>query len=412
MTQPNLPLPPPLRGTDQDNPFAHQTITNRLPRIARQTLQSRAWHAEAQRGLQALLAEMPHGKMTALDDPHAPDAAAWERDFAPYLGQTWLEAPWFAAETYFFRRILQATDYYQPGAGFMVDPYLMHKEQDLPGILPAIQQFYAAAGAGHPSETPPPQANAELLARRLRLAIWGNQADRSMWPAGSSEQPDAPAVDRLDEMLLADQSREASQTVCTLENSRRRIDFILDNAGMELAYDLVLVDFLLRTGLAEQTRLHVKPHPTYVSDATAGDVLAMIEFLEGQAPGEFQALGQRLLLDMDAGRLQLRSDYFWTSPLPGWQMPGALLRQLSEAGLLINKGDANYRRWVGDRHWPPETPLEQVLQYAPSPWLALRVIKANTIAGLQPGVAQAAAQIDAHWQTSGRWGVIQFVRKR
>ena len=59
---------------------------------------------------------------------------------APYQGQNWLSAPWFVVETWFFRRILEATGYFQPGSGQGIDPYGPQKEAGLDGIPESIRK--------------------------------------------------------------------------------------------------------------------------------------------------------------------------------------------------------------------------------------------------------------------------------
>lgn len=396
-----MPLPPSLRGADPAS-FAQRTLSTRLPSIARSVLESADWHKEAQERLQALIDEMPGGALRPLDDPLAPDAALWERDFAPYVGRTWLEAPWFVVETYFFRRILEATGYYQPGDGYSVDPYRAQKRQELGFVFESLRQMCTEFDPAFPAEGSEPVE--DRLARLLRRAIWGNQADRSMWPAGTVSSTDPS---QHNEHLLADQAIQACRYL--VEKQPARVDFILDNGGQELAFDLGLADFLLTTRLAHAVCLHAKKHPTYVSDATVLDVLELISFLQGAPDAPLLALAQRLGEHLVAGRLILKDDYFWTSPLSGWEMPGRLRQGLAQAGLIINKGDANYRRWLGDRHWPHTTPLEAILAYRPAPILALRVLKANLIAGLPDGLSETLDKKDPHWLYNGQWGVIQFV---
>ena len=43
----------------------------------------------------------------------APDLDAWKNYVNPYLGQNWYQPPWFFTEHYFYRRILEATGYFQ-----------------------------------------------------------------------------------------------------------------------------------------------------------------------------------------------------------------------------------------------------------------------------------------------------------
>ena len=59
------------------------------------------------------------------------------------------------------------------------------------------------------------------------------------------------------------------------------VHIVLDNTGSELALDLLLVDALLSFGFARVT-LHVKMHPTFVSDATAADVHTLFAALRRQ----------------------------------------------------------------------------------------------------------------------------------
>jgi hypothetical protein len=124
---PNLPVPAPLRGIEVDS-FARYTVTQRLPGIARRVLSQTDWPVPVARSLQALIDEIPHSRLRPLADDGAPDVAEWLTYLEPYLGQDWLWTPWFVVEMYFFRRILEATSYYRPGATQDVDPYTVEKQ--------------------------------------------------------------------------------------------------------------------------------------------------------------------------------------------------------------------------------------------------------------------------------------------
>jgi hypothetical protein len=91
-----------------------------------------------------------------------------------------------------------------------------------------------------------------------------------------------------------------------------------------------------------------------------------------------------------------------------WLMPGPLRAELSESEMIISKGDANYRRLLGDRHWPPTTKFADVVGYSPAPLAALRTQKSEVAIGLEPGQAETVAGQDSEWLINGRWGVIQF----
>jgi hypothetical protein len=100
--------------------------------------------------------------------------------------------------------------------------------------------------------------------------------------------------------------------------------------------------------------------------------------------------------------------FFWNSPLYWWEMPEDVGREQARSSLLISKGDANYRRLTGDRHWPFTLPFADVVCYTPVPLLALRVIKSELALGLRPGQAEAVSREDPNWLFDGKWGVIQF----
>jgi uncharacterized protein with ATP-grasp and redox domains len=396
--------PEPLRGDEKDS-FAEHTLSNRLPDIARQVLDNNPWQEDIQENLQELIAEMPHRRLTLLEDGFAPDNDAWEQYLAPYLDMTWLQAPWFLAEMYFFRRILKATKYFQPG--FDVDPYKVQKQAELPSALEAIQQICDQL---RKSLFRSQSLNPVTMEQLIHLNIWGNQSDLSIWSSAQGNQPDRPHEDQRTDFLLNDHTQAAARYLLDLNKRDVRVDFILDNVGLELAYDLVLTDTLLTTNIVNTVIFNLKPYPTYVSDATPKDVLESIAFYKREGAQAVQQMAERLERNISDKRLILVSDYYWGSPLMGWEMPSRLVQGFSQADLIISKGDANYRRWLGDRKWEPETPLKDGLGYLPAPMLLLRVLKAELVVGLDEGVSVKMDELDPTWMYNGRWGVIQFIQ--
>lgn len=423
--QPALPLPEPLRG-EEEGTFAHNTVALRLPEIGRRTLAENEFPPERRRRLQALIDELPEGRVRPLQDHAAPDHQAWEAYCAPYLGQSWLQVPWFFAENYFYRRLLEAVDYFASGQ----DPFALQKRLGLETGLQAIERLAAGQeGRVERLRALPPAERGPAVKDLLILSLWGNQADLSLWPAGSPVQRDTapPSVGPPAEEPAAhtQADREAPPSRLVVDHSAAiaahllgspaargpaplRIDILLDNAGQELVNDLLLADTLLQAGLAQEVRLHAKAHPTFVSDALPADVLSTFDFLLRHPAPAARRLGMRLYRRLEAGRLRLRSDLFWNSPLPAWQMPPALREELAGSGLVISKGDAHYRRILGDRHWPFDTPLEAITAYRPAPLALLRVCKSEVAAGLQAGLAGRLQALDPGWMVNGTWGMIQF----
>jgi hypothetical protein len=405
--KPKLPLPDPIRGADPDS-FAQYTFTERLPNIARQVTTDGSWSSEAVQSLTTLVDVMPEGLLSPLLDNGAPDSAEWERFLRPHLDQTWLQAPWFVAEMYFFRRVIASTGYLRPGPGSGVDPYAPLKTEGLKPVLGALRTLYAHTDRLLPKFPPSPHQIQETLAFMLRKNTWGNQADLSLWPADDGDSPARPGDDLLTENLLVDHAAHISRYLIKNAKRSQRVDFVLDNGGLELAYDLALADFLLRYEIARVVHLHTKPFPTYVSDATTGDVLSMLDYLKKAHDQQARDLAQRLFCNIQNGSLILKDDFYWTFPLSGWEMPSALKNELQKSDLIVSKGDANYRRWMGDRHWPFTTPLEDILNYIPAPLALMRVFKSNCLTGIKPGQVEVVGGKDPDWLYDGKWGVIQF----
>ena len=393
-------IPEALYGREPGT-WQYLTITERLGITAQRVVEEGSWSPRQEDRLGQLIAELPEGPIRLPEDPQAPDAADWLDYVAPYVGLSWLDVPWFFAEMYFFRRILEATGFFGPGEGEGVDPYAHQKAAGLASAAPALNALVAVSTQPHSSSA---------LRRLLRLDLWGNQADMSIWPASSDSAgpPNASAPERA-HLLIDDIPAAVDHAEKARARGPLRIDVLADNAGIELVGDLVTADFLLRHEVAHRVIMHVKPYPTFVSDATIPDVVATIEALaSGSLSGNGTATGRRLRHALSDGRLEIRTNVFWTSIRPFWDMPGSLRADLRQSDLLIVKGDMSYRRLHGDRHWPYDTPFETVVWGTPAPLLALRVIKSEVASGLDAELIERTIAEDPEWMTSGRWGMAPF----
>ncbi|WP_420628473.1 damage-control phosphatase ARMT1 family protein [Candidatus Leptofilum sp.] len=394
MKAPRLPVPTPLHGTD--TAFTQDSITRRLTKILQRTLAENDLPDTAVAQLTALLNSIPHGRIGYLPDHLAPELDIWQADIQPYLGQTWLEAPWFFVETYFYRRIAAAVDHFRSG----IDPFAHQKRQGLAATVTQTQALLRQADRLITNGWQPNGFRQMLLA-----ALWGNQADMSMWAAGDDAMPNHAKVDDQTTHLLVDDTTAVAQL---LQSPVRRVDFIMDNAGFELIGDLCLTDYLLATRQVGTVFYHLKLFPTFVSDATAFDVESTVAYLNHHEDPILREAGQRLISYLVNGRLHLVTDPFWTSPHPLWQLPPTINQQLANANLLISKGDANYRRALGDAPWPHTTPFADIVSYLPTPALFLRTCKSEVLAGLSTAQAAKMAQLDEDWLINGRWGVNQL----
>jgi uncharacterized protein with ATP-grasp and redox domains len=392
-------FPPPIYSIEPGS-WAQVTVLKRWPEIARRVIAENQFTPAIVAKLSSLQKEILDGKIRYLEDAEAPDLSAWQTYTQPHLGKTWLEVPWFFGEHYFYRRVMEAVGYFKTKK----DPFLHQKEQGLISTDGDIQA-YAAFLAGNLER---PDRRDQILLDSLYFSIWGNQADLSLWPAEAEVNPKHSTRAILEEHLLEDHSAQVIKTLKKAPDLPHRVDLMLDNAGFELVCDLGLADTILGHDFAADLILHVKAHPTYVSDVILGDVDHTVNYLCSSDSDEVSALGQRLEGYLGEGKLITRPDYFWNSPLPMWELTPELRSELGKSHLLISKGDANYRRLLGDREWDITLPFRQVVDFLPVPAAALRTLKAELAVGLDLAQIQLVYNRDPNWMVNGRWGVIQY----
>jgi uncharacterized protein with ATP-grasp and redox domains len=388
--------------------FAHLTLTKRMPAIVQRVIDENDFPPSIVENLETLIQELPYGIVRVLND-EGPDVPTWSKYLKPFVGKRWIEIPWLFAEVYFYRRIVEATHYFLPGSFQSVDPYEYQKSRGLETAMDSIQELSARVNAW--SDTQPHRDSTldrTSLIALLYFALWGNRADLSLWPINAEESEESRQEIHLEQThILVDDTSLIADRVANFDGVR--IDFIVDNAGFELVCDLCLADFLLASNAAGIVYLHLKSHPTFVSDATIRDVHDTLEVLATDEDGEVRSLAHRLQDHIAQGRLLCREDLFWTAPLVFWEMPEELRSELAKSRLILSKGDANYRRCLGDRKWPFTTSFQDIVCYFPAPFVALRTLKSELAAGLQSDQVETLNHEDPQWLTNGQWGVIEFV---
>lgn len=110
----------------------------------------------------------------------------------------------------------------------------------------------------------------------------------------------------------------------------------------------------------------------------------------------------------EEGRLTFVPSLFLCTALAGWEMPLSMAHFVHQQDLMIAKGDANYRRLVGDLHWAYATDKKDVFDYYPCPMLLLRTLKSNVNVGISLEKQEQAKAFDSKWDCSGKVGMIQF----
>ena len=386
---------PPFLMTSDPNSFARNTILERKPQIIRQLLADNAYPPAVVAALEVFRDEIASRPVQPLVES-ALDVPDWNRELARYAGKTWLEIPWYFAETYFYRRLLEVVGYFQPGEGKGRDPFEKQKAGQMQGDvrrLSTVWEQFATLETG------------DRFKALLHSSLWGNRADLSNFTVMVKARS-ALATIAERHLILIDHTEQVQDL---LAGGMPRVDFICDNVGSDLLFDLAVADFLLRQRWVQGIHLNLKNQPFFVSDAMPADARRTVDLLKATSCLGLQALGACLDEDLSTGRLVFDTDPFWTTGLMFRQMPPHLRQDLASAGLVLVKGDVNYRRLLDDRHWPPTTRMEDVCGYFPAPFVALRTLKGEIMVGLQPGQAQALQTEDPTWQINGKKGVIQLV---
>lgn len=351
--------------------FPWSVLHERHPALIARVRDATPYGPGRREALDALLGEID-GAIGPLA-PGAADRGVWEAwGSEKYVGRPWDEVPFLWAESYFYRRLLDAAGYFGPGPWRGIDPFAPFKAAELDGLAPPVAGLEEQA--------------------LLHASLWGNRADLgfriSAGEAGLGERVTG---------LVADDS--AGLWAVLDRGAPGRLCVVADNAGPELLPDLLLADQLLATHRVSEVLLHVKPYPYYVSDATPADVIACLR-RAGEA-------GKRLWQAMADGRLIVRAHPFSCAPLPYQDMPDDLRADFGSATLTIMKGDLNYRRLVCDRHWAATTPYATVTGYFPGPVAALRTLKSEVVVGLDEATVAALDAGGQSWRTAGTHALIQ-----
>jgi damage control phosphatase ARMT1-like protein len=390
-------LPARIR-TDSTNPFAHHTMAVRVPAIIDTVLeQNPDYEAPVVEGLLGLAAALRQNAAVPEPEPAGPALGGWRAALAERQGARWLETDWFFAENYAYRLLCDAVAFWRTDR----DPFRPIKLAEYASAGHGAALSAAASIAGPPHER---------LAQLLAACVFGNRMDLSF--AASRER----GTRATSEDLLIDDRAAAVEILLTEPGA---VHVLVDNAGTELSVDLVLVSRLLELDEEEEVVLHVKQHPCFVSDAIASDVRwyaegddVAIRSCWQSTSSEALACHRTLRQGLADGRLRVAPHPFWNSSGSLWDMPEELERELCAARLVILKGDAHYRRAVGDALWPADTPTATVLSYFPAPLLALRTNKSDPIVGLAPGQAATLDALDPGWRVNGQRGLAALGGRR
>lgn len=366
--------------------FVDYTITRRLPKILstiEQQLQDHEQLEAAQRMLQSIISGGP------IDTKSFSCPTAYWKDYLDQLnGLTWNDLPFFDLEFLFYHGLNSIAGYFDNG----VDVFWPTRQMALAEAIPALDSGL---------EKILQLSDTDLLGATISCSLFANEADYSQLITSRGDS------NLWNDRVLLDESDEF---ISCLEQHTVQgdIHIIADNAGHELCWDLVMVDALLRLFNNIRIIIHVKPWPMYVSDALSIDVEETLNcFVDENLSENVGLMGQRLRTAITCERLLIQAEADWGEPRHFNGLDKNLSNTLSNSISVISKGDLNYRRFVQDRQWPMDTPVEIATCGIPFKSLALRVLKSDALVGIDSSIAETAAAKFDDWRTRGHFAVIQ-----
>ncbi|KAL8790969.1 MAG: hypothetical protein Q9195_006114 [Heterodermia aff. obscurata] len=280
-----------------------------------------------------------------------------------------------------------------------------------------INQTETQHEAANPkSEAEVEQAERTAFTEICEISLWGNVTDLSHWPnlTHTNRQALLKGAHNIlvNDLPAAFQVLKTAQRNPSSSDQDRRVDIILDNAGLELLADLLLAAYLLSANLATTVILHPKSIPWFVSDVVEKDFADLLDALAEEPGPELAALSSHLRNLHVEGRIALRLHRFWTTADTFWRLPPDLLDDLRSSELVIFKGDLNYAKLVADAKWDPTTPFAEAIgplgrEGSGVRVLALRTCKADVVVGLPAGRDEELGP-GRQWAWGGEWAVVQF----
>ncbi len=355
-----------------DSGFARKTQRVRLPSIVRRVLADWPEVGKEERGKLERLAVSLERDESIEEVPGKGLDLPW--------GQPWSSLPFLHCEVLFYFALLDAWGFFAAGhANCRKDPFERQKQQSKAACEQAMRERLEGE-----------KVEVETLEEGLLASFWGNKTDLSLHSLAEAR------LEKSGEMatILVNDLAQLTGHIERCLGPLSRVDVVVDNYAFELFNDLMLCRWLLRNRACREIHIHCKAFPIFVSDATRLDVCDM-------------------LLHAGVSHLPIvvESHPYWNSQHEWFsQMPADLSASLAAADLCIVKGDANYRKLVGERRYPSSFSFASAVSYFPcSAVAALRGIKCELVVGVPEEVA-AAQRPSPGWTNDGSRGVIQFAK--
>lgn len=211
-------------------------------------------------------------------------------------------------------------------------------------------------------------------------------------------------------------TKELSEIRDNGDNQELVAHLITDNSGFELMSDILLASYLLHTTKLTKIAFHVKRLPIFVSDTIMSDVVDAFKVLNSKLKDSTQfsmikesvneqvyiceAIPNKHICFIVEDQWHRETLFQNLSIFNSWNTDNS-------CSLIIVKGDLNYRRMVGDKHWNPTDSIIDRVSYIHKPILIIRSLKSNVVLGVSN--EKQYSDNAPNWKVSGDYGIIHFL---
>lgn len=379
--------PHPLKGIDSSfNQFTYTSIVKRIPAIIDQVIKNNNFQSHINEKLNHLKDQISKGDYICEQDTSRDEWKEYKKLYN-LKDYTWLTLPWFYLENFFYHELLEITEYSKNN----IDPFESQKKLSLESFLNNKNHYENLCKVLELNQD-------EILKDMIYFSLWGNLEDLSF---SGGNHVSKSLIDNHDKLLIDDTNK-------ILKNKRyKKVVIFLDNCGSELVMDLFLAHVLIINKISDEITFYSKKYPVFVSDVLIKDFHNTINSLIHS--NEYKNFGEIFKGYLEKDIWKLCDHPFLTSPLPFWDLPVEIENNLKTSELIIIKGDANYRRCIGDLHWDFTTQIDKVIDYFPSNVLLLRTLKSGVMIGLTKEKQTQLNNNDKDWCVNGTKGVIQYI---
>ncbi|XP_012344707.1 damage-control phosphatase ARMT1 isoform X2 [Apis florea] len=359
--------------------------------------------------------------MRLLPDDSTNDAEEWNKFLIKRTEiekeiPLWFNTLWLYCECYMYRILAQELVLMKYIKTY--DPFTKSKQNAFTNSLISIEILcsYVIDVISNKKNLSIMETKEEFM-KFIKFNLWGNQCDLSLSAGADVGQATHPIqiLKVLDKDILANNSEFIWNLLRKPDKNKldiNIIDIIIDNAGYELFTDFCLAAFLITIKFADKIRFYPKLYPWYISDASINDIHWTIDYMKNASNECLKKFANLIENYFKNNIWTIEIEPYWTGPydLVGMKEHDPKLHaKLSDAKLIIFKGDLNYRKLVDDINWEYTTSFKKALRgFEPAPILAIRTVKSDVCVGIPPGVGEKLFEEDEYWMWSGKYGLIQI----